>query len=357
MRRRGRPAGGRETGALDAGLAALASQPLADAAPALLAVATGDDVVLRRAALAVLAEQLEAEPARGLEEYVAAAGLDRRREVLLLRTIRDQREARAASYLFAAAARSDTRVAAEALGAMYVTRAELIARRSLWAGAEAPPVWPGREALIGAVRRVLGDTEAPPRATAFAADLAGALGDRDAVPLLRARLGGDAATVASAADALSILAPGGLACSLTALLARPELEMVALVPSVLLGLAEQPEPVREEARACLARAIATPGFGREPAIWVAAALSDGRFTPPLRDALTADGIGVRRAAAWALGEMPAEVASAEALARASVADRDAVVRRLATRAAAKQSGQAPRAGAGAAAAAATGSAG
>jgi hypothetical protein len=93
---------------------------------------------MRRAALTALAGRLAAEPAEGLEAHVARAGLDRRRQVLLLRTIRDLREPRAASYLFAAAASSDGRVANEALGAMYVTRTQLIAWRHLWAGVEEP---------------------------------------------------------------------------------------------------------------------------------------------------------------------------------------------------------------------------
>ncbi len=323
-------------------LALLRMRPLAEAAPALLGVATGDDVVLRRAALGVLGELLEASPARGLEEYVANAGLDRRREVLLLRTIRDEREARAASYLFAAAARPDGRVASEALGAMYVTRSELIARRNLWAGEEAPTVWPGRAALEAALGRVLADPAAPPRATAFAAHLAGALGTAEVAPLLRGRLAGDAATAASAANALAALAPAGTACELVALLARPEIDVAALVPTVIVGLVAQPDPVGGEARGCLAGAITSAGPGREPAIWTAAASGDAGLAPALRTALAAEAPGVRRAAAWALGEMPADAASALALAPLAAGDPDRIVRRLATQAAAKQAGQLPR---------------
>jgi hypothetical protein len=331
------PAGG-------AALAALRGRPLRAAAPALLALATGDDPVERRAALGVIGDGLAADPAQGLETYVAAAGLDRRREVLLLRTIRDVREAGAASYLFAAAARPDPRVANEALGAMYVTRAQLIARRALWAGAEETAAWPGRKGLTAAVRAALADPVAPPRAAAFAAYLVGALRDRDAVPLLRARLGSaDPATAASAADALARLAPVGLACDLTALLARPDLELVATVPTGLLGLAEQDEPIGSEARACLARTMATPGPGREAAIWVAAALADGQLASELRAALAADVPAVRRAAAWTLGELPSEAATGQALATAATGDADAIVRRLATHALAKQDGRVPRA--------------
>lgn len=337
------PPGGQDGTEREPALAALRGRPLRDVAPALLALATGDDGVRRRAALAVIGEGLEAEPANGLEVYVAEAGLDRRREVLLLRTIRDAREARAASYLLAAAARPDVRVATEALGAMYVTRAELIARRNLWAGAAEPAVWPARAGLGAAVRGVLADAAAPPRATAFAAHLAGALGDRETVALLRTRLAGDAATAASAADALATLAPAGLACDLTPLLASPDPDLVAVIPTVLLRLCEQDEPIRGEARTCVAQAMATPGPGREPAIWIAAALVDAGFAAGLRTALTSDVPGVRRAAAWALGELPSESLTGEALTQAA-ADPDAIVRRLAIHALAKQNGRAPRAG-------------
>lgn len=63
---------------------------------------------------------------------------------------------RAASYLFSAASGGDSRLAAEALEAMERTRAELSARRHLWAGREEPSAWPGRGALLLTVRTVLG---------------------------------------------------------------------------------------------------------------------------------------------------------------------------------------------------------
>ncbi|MEO7434974.1 MAG: HEAT repeat domain-containing protein, partial [Candidatus Binatia bacterium] len=325
-------------------VAALRGHPLHETASALLRLATDDDLAVRLNALAAIGDALEAEPSRGLETYVAAAGLDRAREVLLLRTIRDARDARTASYLFAAAARSDARIASEALGAMYVTRAELIARRSLWAGSDAPAVWPGRSELASAVRAILADATAPPRATAFAADLAGALGQHETVPALRARLSADAATAASAADALATLAPGGLACELTRMLERSDLDIVALVPTTLLRLGEQGEPMRREVGACLDDALARPGPGREAAIWIAAALADPRHAVTLRAALAAVEPGVRAAAAWALGELPPEVATTQALRAASESDPDADVRRLAARAVVKQDGRSPRAG-------------
>ncbi len=325
-------------------LAGLAARPLADAAPVLLDLATGDDPVMRRAALTALAGRLAAEPAEGLEAHVARAGLDRRRQVLLLRTIRDLREPRAASYLFAAAASSDGRVANEALGAMYVTRTQLIAWRHLWAGVEEPAVWPGREALQRAVRSTLAAPDAPPRATAFAAHLAGALGDHESVALLRTRLADDdAATAASAANALARLDPRALACDLVPLLARPDPDVVALVPTTLLALAETEGAVGADARACLRRAIAAPGPERETAIWIGAALADAELVPALQDALTADQPTVRRAAAWALGEARSEPATQAALQHAAGTDRDATVRRLAAEAAAKQDGRASRA--------------
>src|SRR5204863_244572 len=150
----------------------------------------------------------------------------------------------------------------------------------------------------------------PSRVAAFAAEVAGMLGDRESVPLLRPRLigdiAGDIAVATSAAEALATLAPANLACDLIALLAQSAPEALVMVPTTLLSLAEQGEPVRSEARACLAQAIATADPARESAIWVAAALADGRFAAGFRAALTADAPTVRRAAAWALGEMPSE---------------------------------------------------
>ena len=365
-----------------AAMAALAGYAPGDVAAVLLDAATGDEPVLRRTALEALLTAIAREPERGLETYVASRGLDRRRQVLLLRTVRDVREPRAASYLFAAVTSGDPRLAGEALGAMYVTRAELVARRHLWAGVEEPPVWPGREGLLAAVRATLADRAAPPRAAAFAAHVASALADAGAVPALRARLRvgtparaakppergaaapphavgvaladaattasaaaaafADAATTASAAAALAGLAPQGLACELTALLARGEPEILELVPTTLLGLAEAEEPVRSEARACIGAAVGQPGAARAQAVWIAAALGDPAFAPALRDALAAPAQEVRRAAAWALGEMPGDALTAAALARAA-GDADEIVRRLAAGAAAKQEGRTPRA--------------
>jgi hypothetical protein len=312
--------------------------------------------VLRRAALRALLTAIAREPERGLEAYVAARGLDRRRQVLLLRTVRDLREPRAASYLFAAAASGDPRLVKEALEAMYVTRAELIARSHLWAGVEAPSIWPGREGLMAAVRATLADRAAPPRAAAFAAHVASALADAGAVPALRARLRagaserggvapphalgaalGDPATTASSAAALAALAPQGLACEITVVLARGEPEIVEIVPTTLLRLAEAEGPVRSEARACIGAAVGQPGAGQAQAVWIAAALGDPAFAPALRDALASPAPEVRRAAAWALGEMPYDALSATALAHVA-GDADEIVRRLAAGAAAKQAG-------------------
>ncbi len=323
-------------------IAAWSTQPIARAAPALLELGTGDDALVRRAAMTALIDRLASVPDEALETHVAGARLDRRREVLLLRTIRDTRDARAASYLFQAASRSDPRIVREALGAMFVVRAQLIARRNLWSGGDEPVAFPARGGLVTAVRTVLADAAAAPRASALAAHLAGVLGDADSVPLLRRRLAGDAATTASAADALARLAPAGLACDLVAMLARREQEMVVLMPTTVLGLADR-GPARDETRACLERAIRSLGPPREPAIWIAAAMSDEAFAPALRDALLDDAPRVRRAAAWALGETISDAATSAALARAVAVDPDSVVRRLAGTAEAKQRGRAPRA--------------
>jgi hypothetical protein len=344
-----------------AAVAALAAYAPADVASTLLDAATADEPVLRRAALQALLTAIAREPVRGLETYVAARAVDRRHQVLLLRTIRGVREVRAASYLFVAAASGDPRLIGEALEAMSVTRAELIARLHLWAGAEEPAVWPGREALLAAVGATLGDLAAPARAAAFAAHVAGALADAGAVPALRARLRAgtpargavaprgalgaalaDPATTASAAAALAGLDPERLACELTALLARDEPEISELVPTILLRLAEAEEPVRSEARACIGTAVGQPGAGQAEAVWIAAALGDSTFAPVLREALAAPAPEVRRAAAWALGEMPGDAVTAAALARAA-GDADEIVRRLAAGAAAKHAGRTPRA--------------
>jgi hypothetical protein len=112
-----------------AAVAALGALPLAASARPLLAAATGPDGPVRRVALATLLDGLARAPADGLEHWVSVAGLDRRARILLLRGIRDRRDPRAASYLFVEAAAGDTRIARDARGAMYVTRAQMIARR------------------------------------------------------------------------------------------------------------------------------------------------------------------------------------------------------------------------------------
>ncbi|MEB2284452.1 MAG: hypothetical protein B6D46_02910 [Polyangiaceae bacterium UTPRO1] len=332
-------------------IAALAAHPAAATAPALLALAGDGDALVRRAAVTALLAALEREPERGLETYVAASGLDRRARILLLRTIRDLRDPRAASYLFAEAASGDLRIIRDALGAMKVTRAELVARAHLWAGPELPAVWPGREALAAAVRAVLVDAVAPPAAAAFAAELAGRLGDAATVDSLRVRLRAgtpgaaagavlaDAATTASAAAALAVLAPRGVACELTALLARPEAALAELVPTTLLDLAATDAAARAEVVECVRGAVAG---GVEPALWIAAALGEPSLVGAVRAALGHGSAAVRRAAAWSLGELPATADVAPALAEAASSDGDDIVRRLAGRAYSKQSGALPR---------------
>ncbi len=103
------------------------------------------------------------------------------------------------------------------------------------------------------------------------------------------------------------------------------------------------EPSRSEARTCLAGSIAGATPGREAAAWVAAVLADGALAGPLRVALGAPEAGVRRAAAWALGELPHDDASLTALTSLATADVDAIVRRFAAGAAAKQRGSVARA--------------
>jgi HEAT repeat protein len=192
---------------------------------------------------------------------------------------------------------------------------------------------------------VLADRNAAPRATALAAHLAGALGNRALVPLVQARLDADAdpATTASAADALARLDPTGLACKLTALLGRTDLDLMAVVPTTVLGLAAAPGSVGSEARGCLTSTIGTAGPGRETAIWIGAALGDAALVPAFQEALAADPPAVRRAAAWALGEMPSDAATGALLVRARDGDLDATVRRFAAGAIAKQEGRVPRA--------------
>src|SRR6185503_7711005 len=112
-------------------------------------------------------------------------------------------------------------------------------------------------------------------------------------------------TLASASVALATLAPRGLACRLTPLLASPSPELRAVVPSVVIELAER-DDTAAEARACVVAALetvaASPPGAREQAAWIAAALVDAPFTPVLRGVLATGDAPVRRAAAWALGE-------------------------------------------------------
>jgi hypothetical protein len=328
--------------------AALAAYPAQATAAVLLDLATGDEALLRRVALGALLTAMTRAPEHGLERYVETAALDRRRQILLLRTVRDLRDERAASYLFAVVAAGDLRLAVDALGAMKVTRAAAIARRHLWAGSERPPSLPARSKVVAAVRSTLAAEAAPPEATAFAAHLAGALADLSLAPVVRPHLDaglsraiGDAETAASAADALVVLAPRGLACDLVRLLARADAAIQELVPTRVIDLAESREPVRSEARRCIRDAILA-GPSRTPAIWIGAAIGDGVFTLALRDALASASADERRAAAWALGELPPDPETTMALADHGRGDPDEIVRRLATGAYAKQSGLLPR---------------
>ncbi|MCC6847844.1 MAG: hypothetical protein IT294_05035 [Deltaproteobacteria bacterium] len=332
-------------------IAALATHPAQATAPTLLVLASDPDALVRRAAVSALLAAVAREPARGLEAHVAAAGLDRRARILLLRTIRDLRDPRAASYLFAEAGSGDARVVRDALGAMKVTRAQAVARARLWAGPEPPAAWPGRAALVAAVRATLLDAAAPAEAAAFAAELAGILEDEATIEPLRVRLRAgiprqpagaalaDAAVTASAAGALAALAPDALACELTALSARREAPIAELVPSLLLDLAAAGASSRAEVVDCLRLAIAE---GSEPALWTAAALREPGLAAGVRAALGNAAAEVRRAAAWALGELPAEPEAARLLAAAADRDADEIVRRLARKAYSKQTGAAPR---------------
>lgn len=341
-----------------AAIAALARHPADATASTLLTLAASDDVLVRRTAVHAFLDALARTPARGLETYVAASDLDRRGQILVLRTIRDLRDGRAASYLFAAAASSDPRLVREALGAMRVTRAEMIARRYLWAGPELQTEWPGREALRAALGATLAAADAPVDALAFAAHLAGALGDTALVAPLQTRMRAgvpgsrapsalqDANTTASAADALATLAPESLGCELTQLLARPEAAFHELLPTILLALAEGPEPMRGATRRCLRDAI-QPGPAAAPVLWVVAALADAAMGDALRAALDHEQADDRRAAAWALGELPPDPTVAATLADRARTDPDEIVRRLATTGQGKQAGQVPRVLAGA----------
>jgi hypothetical protein len=322
----------------------LEQQPAARVAGVLLASATDDDTTIRQTAVRALLAVLAREPDRGLEDYVEAAHLDRRQQTLLLRAIRDSRDARAASYLFGVARGADPRLRADALGAMSITRAAMIARSHLWAGAEEPAAWPGRAAVVDGVHALLQDPGAPFEGAAFAAELAGRLGVADTVPVLRERLAAKDAVAASSARSLVTLAPEGVACDLVALLVeRPNvLEIEEAVPSALIALARLPAPVGAEARACITRAL-TPGHGvLENAVWIAAALGDPSFVPSLRALLPVAAPEVRRAAVWTLGEIAADAETTALLERIAHADADPKTRELAATAVAKQSGGRPR---------------
>ena len=325
----------------------------------LIATIGGTDAADREAAVAALLDQVAARPERGLEDVLAGVSLDLRTRVLLVRTIRDTRDTRAASYLFAALTDPQPRARRAVLEAMASTRAELIARRYLWAGTLRPEVWPAAESLRRRVAATLVDADAPDAARAFAAYLAGELGATESVPVLRRllesavetrgasslapadRAPAAAETVASAAAALALLAPRDLACTLATLLPRPEPALRVLVPSLLLDLADRPETAAE-ARGCLRDALARGGDAGEQAAWIAAALADGTVDDALRGALAGTSPGQRRASTWALGEAPYSSATEQALA-AVTADDDPIVRVLAARALDKQGGRAPRA--------------
>jgi len=342
-----------------AAVATLADGPVAVVVPPLLAAASGPSAVLRQAALAALLDLLARDGVHGLEHHVALAELDRGQEVRLLRTVRDLRDPRAASYLFASAASADRRIVSDAVGAMFVTRVQMIARRYLWAGPEEVRAWPDRAGLLEAVRAALADPGAHARTVAFAAELARALRDAGSVPALRARWHAvlpasnalppgsvlpptSPASMASIGAALAELAPQGLACELLALLPGYDPEIRELVPSTFLRLAEGEEPMRSEAGACLIAALAAAGPGRAEAMWIAAALDDESLAPHVLPALSSPDPVVRRAAAWSLGEAATGDAVARALERAARADGDEIVRRLAAGALAKHAGTAPR---------------
>ncbi len=335
-----------------AALRGLAAHPAVATARTLLAAAGGPDALARRAAVTSLLAAIMRDPERGLESYVAAEGLDRRARILVLRTVRDLRDPRAASYLFAEAASGDPRIVRDALGAMKVTRAQTVARMRLWAGAEQPDAWPGRTALLAAVRRTLADEAAPPEAAALAAELAGLLPDPEAVDLLRRRFRdgmpgrggerplGDAATTASAAGALVRLAPADdLACELTRVLTRLDAPIAEIVPSALVDLAARDAAARTVVADCLRSAVAN---GVESAIWVTAALGASQLSPELRTVLLSGAPEVRRAAAWTLGELAGDADVVEALRTAADRDPDDVVARLAAGAHRKQTGAMPR---------------
>jgi hypothetical protein len=333
----------------------IAGAPLADAWPPLLRATCAPEPVLRRAALDALLDAL-ADGADGLEAYVARAGIDRRCEILLLRTVRDMRDVRAASYLFAVAASDDRRARNDALGAMHVTRAQTIARSHLWAGPEEPRLWPGLAGLRSAVRATLADRGAPSAARAFAALLAGHLTEVAVIPELRAEIAAwlaagsrrdpeaDASTVAAATLSLARLSPADVAPAVAGLLASTSVDLREVVPTVALALARGGDDgVASEVRRRLDEAMRTPDDAQADAVWIGAALGSAVPLTGLTAALTSPRADARRAAAWALGERDGDPAMLRALAVAARDDQDDLVRRLAAGAAAKQRGDAPRA--------------
>jgi len=336
-----------------AALGARAPVSLADSAPALVHAATSTDATLRRAAVTMMLDALLGDADPGLEHYVRPDDLDRRQRILLLRTMRDLRDHRAASYLLAESAADDPRVVREALGAMYVARAQMIARRHLWSGPPDAIVLPDREALRAAVRGILADGDAPPRAVAFAAELALELHDAGSVPALRDRwraatrlaaaVQSDRVvpptgpeTVASVAAALTELAPMGIACQLVSLLGRPQSAILEVVPTLLVRLAESEGALGAEARRCVRRALAAPGATRTEAIWIASAIGDAELRAGITAALGATDIPTRRAAAWTLGETDHSPGTRRILERMAVEDPDPIARRLAREAVTKR---------------------
>ncbi len=326
--------------------------PLAESAEALVPAATSRDATLRRAAVTMMLDTLGGDTDPGLEHYVRPDDLDRRQRILLLRAMRDLRDYRAASYLFAESAADDPRVVREALGAMHVTRAQMIARRHLWSGPSDAIVLPDREGLRAGVRLVLADADAAPRAVAFAAELALELRDAGSVPALRDRwraatqlaaaVQSDRVepptgpeTVASVAAALTELAPMGIACELVPLLARPQSAILEVVPTLLVHLAESEGALGLEARECVRRALAVPGPTRAEVIWVAAAFGGADFRAEITSALAATDIPTRRAAAWALGDAEHLPETRRLLKRMATEDPDPIARRLASEAARK----------------------
>jgi hypothetical protein len=79
-----------------------------------------------------------------------------------------------------------------------------------------------------------------------------------------------------------------------------------------------------------------------PALWITAALGDASMVTVVREALGRERADERRAAAWALGELPFDAAAAAALRERAASDPDEIVRRLARGADSKQAGERPR---------------